>query len=579
MQRLILLIIFVISWQLQFSQILVVKDITCNGYSDAKLLALPDFGAGPYSFQWNTGATTQFIENVGAGNYQVTVTDQSVFITAVYSIVLTDPPPVNISYNVQNVSCNGYSDGMILASATGFGALSYQWSNGATSPTIDGLSAGTYTLTVTDSKGCTAVENITVFQPNQISIVSNITPSYCDGHNTGQVILTVNGGVPSYSFYWREIHYDSIYTTQNLTNIRGGEYELTITDMNNCTYVDIIVVPTIYEVPVVITPTSYVCNGLWGAVTILAPLADTGVYYHYAWSSQYNSGSFTTNDTVYAISQSFPAGIYSITVTDPDGCQHYYNGIIVESDAPLAVQSYVIHNRCYGDAEGQISIFVTGGDPRPSYSITWTGPNGYTSNGFTIASLISGDYRFFITDNVVCSYWGTIRIEPSSPLQGYIIPKNVECVGDTNGLAHAFYQGGTGYLTYFWSTGEVTSSVYSLPMGTYTLTVTDQAGCEVIDTLRIDTENYFCYKIPNLVTMNNDGFNDVFRVEGMCNFENFLVRIYTDWGKLVFESTNCNFIWDPADDNAQANQVYYCYVSFAWAGQIYEFKTSITILN
>lgn len=573
------LVCFVIWSYLITAQIAVIQDISCHGYSDAVLLVVPDFGTGEYVYQWNTGAFTPLLQNVGAGTYEVTVLDVPTNDQQVYSIVLHDPPPVTIHYGVQNVSCYGFSDGLIWSTATGFGGLSYLWSTGENTPTIGNLAAGTYSLTVTDSKGCSATETITISEPQPISISTQITPSSCDGHNDGQVQLTVLGGVPFYLYYWREIHFDSVYTTQHLTNVRGGDYELTITDMNGCVFQDTIHVPTTYVVPVNISAQSYVCNGLHGAVSIWAPLADTGVYYHYAWSSQYNSGTFWTNDSVYAISQSFPAGAYSVTVTDPNGCQYYHNGVIIESDAPMVVQSTVIHNRCYGDAQGSINIVVTGGDPQPSYTITWTGPNGFTSNGFYIANLYSGDYTYVVTDNVVCTSTGTIRIEPLTPLQGYIAAQDVECPGDTTGWAQAIYHGGTGSLSYVWSNGEQTSSIYALPIGTYTLTVTDQSGCQVIDTLRIGARRYTCFVIPNLITLNNDGFNDVFQVRGMCGFEEFQVRIYTDWGKLVYESRDCNFTWNPADDNAQAHQVYYCYISVVSDGKPYEFKTSLTILK
>lgn len=482
------------------AQLVVVHDIACNGDATGELLVVPDFGTSPYTYAWNTGATTPSINGLVAGIYSVTVTD-ALAVSTVYSSILTDPAPVTVVFAVTDVMCNSGNDGSITATGSGIGTVSYLWSTGEITPTITNLVANNYSVTVTDENGCFTNAAAVVNEPVAISIVSTITPSDCDGHNNGAISLVVNGGTAPYVFFWQEVNFDSLYATQNLLNVRGGTYALMITDANGCFFWDTLIIPNNYVVPTVITPTFYVCNGSQGSVGVNAPGAGIGVYYDYAWSSAYTNGVFTTNDSVFISSPAFVAGNYSITVTDPGGCASYYNGIMNESQSPLVVNSVVTHNTCYENTAGSIQLSPSGGDPMPGYHVTWTGPSGFTSTAFSIGGLSVGDYLYTVTDDSVCSVSGTIRIQPLLPIQGYLSSENVLCNGGNTGVAEAFYSGGTGPLMYSWNNGATTPFITGLSVGTYTLTVTDENGCFVVDS-SIITE-------PSAITITLDSLSDV----------------------------------------------------------------------
>jgi gliding motility-associated-like protein len=467
---------------------LVSTNATCFGGNDGSAIASGLGGTGTLNYLWSTSDITPDISGLTAGFYSVTVTD-SLLCEATANIEILQPEfPIQITLVQNDVLCYGDSTGSIeVVHVSGAnGPITYQWSNGGNTNLIDNLISGNYSVTVTDNNLCSAASATFISQSPQISVIPLITPSTCDGHNNGAISLNVSGGIMPYSFLWREIHFDSTYTTQNISNIRGGDYLLTITDSVGCVFSDTLSVPNIGIVPVNIIPVTYVCNGLQGSVSLNAPEADSAYYFNYSWSSTYNSGSFTTNDSVFTTSTGFLAGSYTITVTNNQtGCAHYFDFTINQSETPLTVAEVVNHNQCYDNTNGSIQLFPSGGDPLPAYQVTWSGPNGYTSTAFSISGLAVGDYHYSVSDDLACVVNGTVRIEPVLPLQGYISSFNVDCFGSNTGSAQAIFSGGTGLLNYSWSNGGTSQVITSLTAGTYVVTVTDSLGCQVIDSTAV----------------------------------------------------------------------------------------------
>jgi gliding motility-associated-like protein len=117
-----------------------------------------------------------------------------------------------------------------------------------------------------------------------------------------------------------------------------------------------------------------------------------------------------------------------------------------------------------------------------------------------------------------------------------------------------------------------------LPPGHYSIILINNMGCTAQSKVYVAKGPQDCILIPNLVTANGDGFNDVFKVKGGCEYETFHVSIYTDLGKSVFESNDCNFTWDPRkDQKASANTIFYYYIKVTEGSRIYEFRNSINI--
>lgn len=377
MKKILLSILILASGYSIFAQIQVVSDIKCFGDTTGALIAVPDFGSAPYTYNWNTSATSQAIHYIGSGTYSVTVTDAA-STTGTYTYDLTEPAQIQITY-----------------------------------------AAG------------------------------DITPSTCDGFNNGAANVTISGGIGPYTYLWHEQQSDSLYFTEDISSIRGGNYILTVTDNWNCTVSQTIVIPNIDTIPYTTNVEDYVCNGLQGAVSIQADQAASGYYFTYNWDTPYDSSFFLTNDTSFIGSVNLLAGSYTISVTDNQtNCQAYFDFTINQSATPMVIEEEVIHNECDFDAFASINLQVTGGDPKPDYNVTWTGPVGFTaSDQFVLNGLISGVYNYVVTDDSVCVTNGTVVVESLSG-SCFTMPNMLTPNGD--GFNDTYYiEGACNYSEYF----------------------------------------------------------------------------------------------------------------------------------
>ena len=169
--------------------------------------------------------------NVGAGDYTVTVTDANGCTTTAATTV-TEPAGYVASATVDaDVSCNGGANGSATAALTGGnGNLTYAWSNAASTATATGLSAGDYSVTISDNKGCSATTSVTITEPTALNGELGITQDY--GANNGTAGITVSGGTGDYTYAWDS---DPAQTGSLATGLPAGEYTVTVTDANGCT--------------------------------------------------------------------------------------------------------------------------------------------------------------------------------------------------------------------------------------------------------------------------------------------------------------------------------------------------------
>ncbi|MDP2415359.1 gliding motility-associated C-terminal domain-containing protein, partial [Daejeonella sp.] len=189
-------------------------------------------GTAPYSYTWSSGQATEDLSALTAGSYTITVTD-SKGCTVTKTILITQPTAIlSISSTQANINCFGESTGAInLTVSGGTAPYSYTWSSGQTAKDLNALAAGSYTVTVTDSKGCTATETIQITQPAAILAISSTqTNINCFGESTGAINLTVLGGTAPYSYSW-----SSGQATEDLSGIKSGSYFVTVTDAKSCT--------------------------------------------------------------------------------------------------------------------------------------------------------------------------------------------------------------------------------------------------------------------------------------------------------------------------------------------------------
>ncbi len=184
------------------------------------------------SYLWSNNATTEDLSGLIAGTYTVTVT--SVGCTASASYTITQPTQITIAGTPNDVSCFGGNNGSItgVSASGGTGTKTFNWGSGITTANRTNLTAGSYTVTVTDANSCTVSRTFTIGQPAllTINISSKKNPS-CVNNNNGSINTTVSGGTPGYTFAWS----NTPQTTQNIIALGPNTYSVTVTDNKGCT--------------------------------------------------------------------------------------------------------------------------------------------------------------------------------------------------------------------------------------------------------------------------------------------------------------------------------------------------------
>jgi aminopeptidase-like protein len=435
----------------------VVTNVACNGASNGTINLTPAGGTAPYTFNWGGGITTEDRTGLAAGTYTVTITDAN-GCTATVNATVTQPTAMTATVAQVNVACNGGSTGSATVTVTGGTApYTYAWSpSGGTAATASGLSAGTYTVTVTDAKGCTLTRNVTITQSSAVSGTTVITNVACNGASNGTINLTPAGGTAPYTFNW-----GGGITTEDRTGLAAGTYTVTITDANGCTAtVNATVTQPASAVSGTTVITNVACNGASNGTINLTPAGGTAPY-TFNWG-----GGITTEDRT-----GLAAGTYTVTITDANGCTATVNATVTQPAAMTATVAQV-NVACNGGTTGSATITVTGGTA--PYTYAWS-PSGGTAA--TASGLAAGTYTVTVTDAKGCTLTRNVTITQSSAVSGTTVITNVACNGASNGTINLTPAGGTAPYTFNWGGGITTEDRTGLAAGTYTVTITDANGC------------------------------------------------------------------------------------------------------
>jgi|GEM_PF-1519505 len=461
-------------------------DISCNGGSNGSVNITVGGGTSPYLFSWSNGATTEDINALATGGYQVTVTDAS-GCTKTGLFTVNQPALISLSSTTANPTCTNSTAGQVnLSVSGGTPGYTFGWSNGATTEDISGLTSGTYTVTVTDLNGCSATHQAVLTGAVALNVVPTTTPVTCNGSANGTIQLNVSGGVPPYAYLWT-----GGSTSQNRSGLSGGSYTVTISDQGGCTYNQTY---TINE-PAVLTLSSSILhvsckNGSDGSIAITPAGGTAG--YSYLW----NNGS--TLQTAAGLVK----GTYTVTVTDAQGCTKTASGVVTQPATLISLSSSKTNVRCYGALTGIASVSASGATP--PYSYLWdTSP---VSTSASVSGLAAGNYTCTVTDFKGCTK--TVLINITQPPQIVLVTSqsNVTFPGGNNGSASVSASGGTPPFTYLWNTipAGTSASVTGLTAGVYKIKVIDSKSCFQTATVNI-TEPILRPDMAGIPS--NDGFS------------------------------------------------------------------------
>ena len=433
----------------------------CNGTASV----IAGGGTPNYTYAWSpSGGASSAASSLCAGNYVVTITD-SKGCTKTQSYTITQPTALSNTVSSTLSGCAVNNGTASVSASGGTPGYTYAWPpSGQTTPTATGLAGGTYTVIVTDSKGCSKTSTVNVGNTNAPTVSStSSTPAGCSVNN-GTATANATGGTPNYTYAWSP----GGQNTQTANGLAGGTYTCIITDANGCSVSTTVNVGLASSPTTSASSTQSTCTAANGTGTA-NPSGGTGAY-TYSWSP---SGQITQTAT------GLGSGNYSVLVTDANGCTASATISVTSANGPTLTASTLTNVSCNGGNNGTASTSVTGGTPGFTYS--WS--NGQATS--TATGLSAGTYTVTVTDANSCSYVTTTTVTQPTLLASSSTHTNVTCNGSNTGSATINPSGGTPGYTYLWNNGQLTQTATGLIAGSYSVTVTDLNGCTATNTVSI----------------------------------------------------------------------------------------------
>lgn len=420
---------------------------------------------------YGTGAGTAVVA-AGAQGYQLPISDMYTGGKLQTTSFLA-PDPISgqtlVASGAYNVTTNTFTTARTWSNVAAFtnlsssvavsGLYTYSWSNSSSNEDLTGLTANTYSVTITDAAGCTVTASATITQPTALVATGSAANATCT-QPIGQASVLVSGGTPGYTYSWAPVS-----STNDTISGPAGIYTVTITDANNCTKVDSVTIGLTSTLQANAITTLPTCNGGSDGMITLNPSGGVGPF-TYAWTPNVS----TTNTAM-----NLSAGTYVVVVTDSGGCSGTTSVTITQPSAIVSTAAVTASSQC--SCTGAATITPSGGTA--PYSITWV----QALSGFTVTGLCPGTYVYTITDGSGCSNSDTLTIGalPGSVSATAAIV-NTTCFNTSNGSITVTPSGGTAPYTYVWSPNVSSSNTATgLAAGTYVVTTTDASNCSTVD--------------------------------------------------------------------------------------------------
>ncbi|WP_168797632.1 T9SS type B sorting domain-containing protein [Neolewinella litorea] len=551
----------------------------CLGDANGSIFVYPTGGTPPYRYDWSVdGASTSSnsITNLTAGTYRVTITDANNCQPAFDTLFeLEDPVGISGSFtDLQGVSCpdettaDGSATFEALFSDGSSGSFDFYWSSGdtitgATSATVTGLTRGPISVTVTDGI-CPQVFTDTITSPEEFNIAFTTEDVNCFGQSDGSVVANVTGGTPAYTYEW----IDRPETGSGIDSLPAGSYSLLVTDAQGCspdTAQAIVNQPdplTLSINPTLTTPTVTCAGDSNGVVAVFVsstnnnPLADRP----YRWSS-----NVADNDD--NVAGNLTPGTYAVTVTDVEGCRDSLQYTIIDPQPITFAVEDIQPPLCFGEMTTVLIDTAFGGQSSGFDDFTFT----LNNDGFLMpidqpGSTFAGEVVVTVFDSVGCRSDLTLNVEQPEEIVIDLPERLLVDLGDTLQQLTPVVNPMNSTYRYLWTPAEFLSSdsvanpfVTPLQTRIYTLTVTNENGCQAMEDILVEVDANRNVYLPNAFSPNQDGRNEDFRVyacQGVVGVPR--VNIFNRWGGLVYEAVdipaNCldgTLLWDGMTPNGQ----------------------------
>lgn len=435
------------------------ENIKCNGDETGKIAISIEGGSPPYLYNWSNGATTQDIENLKAGDYEVTVTD-SQGCTEVYTAKVEEPDLLTVELDeIRNVRCFGDEGGAInIKVEGGIRPYTYKWSNGITTQDIAGVKAGIYSVDIIDSNGCTETIDAEITQPENLSVTlisSNDVSFY--GGNDGSVDIEASGGIGPYKYKWNNSE-----TTQDINELVSGNYNAKVTDATGCS--KIIHVTIDQPLPLTAKIDRAVDIKCFGDENGEISISVVGgiTPYNFKWSNEAQTEDIS----------GLKAGKYSVVITDANNHEVNIDTTLTQPEEFTATINEVTNISCYGEKAGGVDVEVAGGVAPYKY---------YWGNGMITQDIIdipAGSYSVKIVDANRCSIELSTEVtQPEEMNVSLLEVVNILCYDDDSGAINIEVTGGVAPYRFAWANDESTQNLSGIKAGLYGVTVVDSNGC------------------------------------------------------------------------------------------------------
>jgi gliding motility-associated-like protein len=447
-------------------------------------------------------------------------------------VVVTVRPLPTLSSTQVNVSCFGTLTGSInLTAATGTAPYTYVWTGTGVAPTAEdqtGLAAGVYSVVATDFNGCVSLpHSVTITEPAVLTgSVSSQTDVSAFGGNDGSVTVAGAGGTAPYQYSLNGGTYQASGTFGSLA---AAAYVVTVRDANLCTAnVNVTIAqPAPTLTGSITSQTNVTCFGTsTGSVTVSGTGGTTPYQY------KLGSGSYQASATF----GSLAAGTYVVTIRDAASVTFDINVTITQPASAVQGAIATITNvTCKGGTNGSVTITGSGGTGPYLYKLD---AGTFQASG-TFSGLAAGSYSITVQDASLCTAVIPVSVTEPAQIGMTFSSVPVSCPNIADGSVTLTPTGGTQPYTALWSDGGTGLLRNSLPSGSYGVNITDLNGCNASFTVEVGfSNNPGCIEIQEIITPNNDGYYDTWRIRNIEIYPDAEVHVFNRWGKKVFSTKN-----------------------------------------
>ncbi len=405
------------------------------GQGDGAITVEASGGLLPYTYLWNTGATSATINNLVEGSYTLTLTDAAGCVkTYNYSVAAETDLTANISSHY--LECYEEGQGTLTAEVSGgTPPYSYLWDNGETSATISNLNSGTHQVTITDANGCSITQKGYV-AIKKLNILSAVNDPVCYGDNSGSISIDITNGTEPYDIVW-----DNGETSATIDNLAGDWYSVTVTDAMGCTRSKYIKVSEPKQISISAQVKRLSCQEADSSISVSVTASGGTPPYQIYYNNEVVEELVVDKE-----------GHYEFTAVDANGCTVTEQILIERPDAGLEATLTIQQPDC-NKALGAVTINVEQGTE--PFNAIWS--DGYT--GLQRTQMAAGHYLLTIEDAVGCSSDHELTInDVVHPRVDILVPEASPACNSANNILRAVVEGATHYD---WSISE-TSKTWSI---------------------------------------------------------------------------------------------------------------------